>query len=216
MTQVVIAARGGPDAKTRCAGPLSSAERSQLAKLMLEDMLDAVLRADGVSGVSVVTPTAAIAALAQRRGAQVIPQEEPAGLNAAFELALGMLSETAPYAPAALLMGDLPLMTPNELEAALALSETHGLVIAPAIADGGTSALILRAGARLPLAFGPDSFRRHLASARRLGLSAAVIECDGLGRDIDRPDDLAALIASPSHGRTARFLRERLAGRTVS
>jgi 2-phospho-L-lactate guanylyltransferase len=216
MTQVVIAARGGPDAKTRCAALLSAAQRSQLAELMLEDMLDAVLRADGVSGVSVVTPTLVIAALAKSRGVQVIPQDEPNGLNAAFELALGVLAETAPYAPTVLLMGDLPLMTPNELEAALALSETHGLIIAPAVADGGTSALILRAGARLPLAFGPDSFRRHLASARRLGLSAAVIECDGLGRDIDRPDDLAALVASPTRGRAARFLREHLGGRIIS
>ncbi|QUD90387.1 2-phospho-L-lactate guanylyltransferase [Phenylobacterium montanum] len=213
MTQVVIAVRGGPGAKSRLAPLLTPAERERLTGLMLEDMLAAARRAKGVRNIFVVTPTPAIATLARRLGAEVIRQDAPNGLNAAFEQALGVIGDRAPYSAIALLMGDLPLIEPNEIEAAIALSQTHAVVLAPAATDGGTGALILRAGARIELMFGPQSFQRHRAAARLAGLSTGVVEASGLSRDLDRPEDLAALAASPSQGRAARFLRQRLSGR---
>ena len=59
----------------------------------------------------------------------------------------------------------------------------------------------------LPLSFGNDSFRPHLAAARRLGLTPRVLHLPGLGLDIDRVDDLAAFLARPKPGRTYDFLR---------
>lgn len=216
MVEVVIAVRGGPDAKSRCADALSASERAVLTEVMLQDMLDAIESAAGVTGTWVVTPTASLAAAAARRGARIIRQDGVLGLNAAFELALDALAEHAPYAPAALLMGDLPMLAASELDAAVALARTHPVVLAPAHADGGTGVIVLQAGARIPLAFGPGSFERHAAGARASGHALAVVEANSLGRDVDRAEDLAAVVQAAPQTRTARFLQARLIGRVRS
>jgi 2-phospho-L-lactate guanylyltransferase len=105
--------------------------------------------------------------------------------------------------------GDLPLLEPDDLGAAIRLLRTHGVVLAPS-PDGGTGLLGMRAGARLAPAFGPDSFRRHVAEARRSALSVAVVVAGSLSRDVDRPDDLAYLLAHGPSTRAGSFLRDRL------
>ena len=215
MAQAVIAVRGGRHAKSRCAGALSGADRAGLTAAMLEDMLDALARCAGVSQTWVVTPTPDLAALARDHGARVIRQPRAAGLNAALRLAISEVFDTAPYDPLVLAPGDLPLLRPDDLSAALLLARTHAVTLAPAL-DGGTGLLALRAGAALEPAFGPRSFQRHAAAAARRGLSVAVIRADSLSRDVDRPDDLAGVLERGPTTRTAAFLRERLKPRIRS
>ena len=212
MAQIVIAARGGDEAKTRLAGVMSAPDRAALTEAMLADMLEAL--ATRIGSVWVVTPTDALAYLAVRHGARVLRQTEASGLNGAFDLALTFLEARAPYDPVALLVGDLPLLAPSDLEAAIGLAGAHDVVLAPAFADGGTGAVVLRAGLRLPLAFGGDSYRRHVTAARRLRLSAAVVEANSLGLDVDRPEDFRAVLTRGPATRTAAFLRARLRERS--
>lgn len=215
MAQVVIAVRGGRGAKSRCAGALSPTDRARLTAVMLEDMLAALTRCDGVSQAWVVTPTPELADLASRLGARVIRQPRTSGLNAAFRLATAEVLETAPYDALVLMPGDLPLLEPEDLSAALHLTRTHAVTLAPS-ADGGTSLIALRAGAILAPAFGSRSFQRHAAACARRGLSVAVIGADSLSRDIDHPDDLGEVLRRGTHTLTAAFLRERLKPRINS
>ena len=216
MVEVVIGVRGGARAKSRCAEVLGGDDRTRLTELMLEDMIDAFDRTAGANRLWVVTPTPDLASLAAARGAEVIHQAEGGDLNAAFELALAEISERAPYDSVALLPGDLPLLQPADLEAAFTLSRTHAVVLAPALADGGTGAIVLRAGARLPLSFGQSSFARHAADADLLGLTRAVVIATSLALDLDRPSDLAAVLALGAATRTAAFLSARLPKRLIS
>jgi len=210
MVQIVIASRAGPAAKTRLAGVMSAPDRAALTEAMLADMLVAL--ADRIGSVWVVTPTEALASLAVRQGARVLRQTEPSGLNGAFDLASRFLAERAPYDPVALLVGDLPLLAVSDLDAAVGLAGAHDVV--RALADGGTGAVVLRAGVRFALAFGRDSFRRHADATSRLGLSTAVVETDSLGLDVDRPEDFAAVLTRGPATRTAAFLRARLRERS--
>lgn len=216
MAEIVICARGGGRAKSRCAEVLGPADRARLTELMLEDMIEAVGRTRGATRLWVVTPTPSLAGLAAARGAEVIRQGEDGDLNAAFALGLAEIGERAPYESVALLPGDLPLLQAADLEAALTLSITHAVVLAPAMADGGTGAIVLRSGARLPLSFGRNSFANHAASADRLGLSRAVVIATSLMLDLDRPADLPAVLSLGAGTRTAAFLHERLPSRLTS
>jgi 2-phospho-L-lactate guanylyltransferase len=209
MGQLVIAVRGGPDAKSRCADMLAPADRAELTVLMLEDMLSAAARTAGLGRTWVVTPTPRVAEAANALGASTILQPEPADLNGAFELALAVVGDHAPYDAIALLPGDLPLLQPSDLEAALALARTHAVVLART-RDGGTGAIVLQPGARPPLAFGADSFARHVAAARALDLSVATLDAASLAHDVDEPADLAAVLDQGPATRTAVFLRRRL------
>jgi len=67
--------------------------------------------------------------------------------------------------------------------------------------------MVLRADVPFPLAFGPGSFGKHLASARKLGLSARVVRAPSLGFDVDRPADFDALRTMSGCGATAELVR---------
>ncbi len=203
---VVLAVRGGGDAKSRCAPRLDSAGRDGLVKAMLGDMLDALARCPSVRAVHVVTPTAEIADFAAKAGASVILEQPPGGLNAAFAMARDRIAAHAPRAILALLPGDLPLLNPDELESLLRLARgPRRVVLAPA-GDGGTGALVHRADIEFPLAFGVDSFQRHRSAAEALGLDTRVVQAPSLGLDVDRPEDLDRVLAAAPGGRTAALI----------
>jgi 2-phospho-L-lactate guanylyltransferase len=209
MVEVVIAARGGPEAKSRCADRLSGADRAELTARMLEDMLRALGQTRGVSRIWVVTPTQDLADLAARHGAAVLRQHEPANLNGGFRLALEVIDRDDAHASLLLLPGDLPLLKPREVEAAIGLLTTHEAVLARST-DGGTGALLFRAKARLAPDFGGASFERHFAQAAKAGYSTAVAQAPSLSRDLDGSEDFAHVLDQAPGSRTAAFLRERL------
>lgn len=206
MAHIVIAARGGPSAKSRLAGCLRPAQRSALAEAMLADMLQALAGWPTAQRVHVTTPTPALARIAARAGAVVILEQGSTGLNAAFDRCRRRVAAGSPNAPLVLLPGDLPLFDARELLPAIAAAGEGRVALAPAAADGGTGAIVARAGCGLPLAFGPNSFEKHLAAATALRLETEVIDAPGLALDLDRPEDLDAVISAGS-GRATALLR---------
>lgn len=206
MAEIIIAVRGGPTAKSRLAGSLSGADRAGLVVAMLSDMLSAITRVDRGHRVWVVTPTPDIVAVAEAAGARVLFEPTPTSLNLAFVRGLAEVGDVAPYGVIALLPGDLPMLEPTEVEAALLLTLTHDLVLAPALTDGGTGGLFLPPGRRFTPRFGTDSFQRHIDDAQKAGLSCAVVNAASLGHDIDRPEDLSRLRRQAPEGATGALL----------
>jgi 2-phospho-L-lactate guanylyltransferase len=208
MAEVVIAARGGPEAKSRCRNLVSPADRARLVEAMLVDMLETCLNAPAVSAVHVVTPSVAIGDVAVRCGVNAILEEKSAGLNAAFELARCRIAMRGPKTRLALLPGDLPGLQSQELQRALGLHSEETVVVVPTCNDAGTGALVLAAHVPFDFSFGPGSFRRHIAAAYACRLTPQVLEVPGLSQDLDRPADLQAFLASgPRHSRTYELLR---------
>ena len=79
------------------------------------------------------------------------------------------------------------------------------VLLVPSRDGTGTNAMLLRPPSAMRPALGPDSRARHLARARRAGLTALTRELPGLALDIDTPADLLALMAAgvPCATRTA-------------
>jgi 2-phospho-L-lactate guanylyltransferase len=67
------------------------------------------------------------------------------------------------------------------------------VALVPCHRDDGTPVLSVPADADFRFAYGPGSFRRHAAEARRLGLGLRVVRDADLAFDVDVPDDLIAL-----------------------
>ena len=193
------------NAKQRLIPILSPSERSDLARAMLEDVLEALVRAR-IGLVLVVTRDASVEAVATRHGAGILGEDVNRGHTEA--VAHAQRSALARGAGRFLtLPGDVPCVTPGELRAlADALGEAPGAAFVPSLSGFGTNAALLEPPDAMPLKFGEPSFDNHLVAARAAGLRPLVRRLPGIGLDIDAPEDLALLIERGPSTRSARLL----------
>jgi 2-phospho-L-lactate guanylyltransferase len=185
-------------AKGRLAHVLAPAARRRLVLAMLEDALALLGEFGAAAPVLVVTPDAEVAALAESRGAAVLGEDGPHGLNAAVRRGLAYAGGHG-CTRALVIPADVPLATSAELRALLDLASSADkaqAILVPSQDGGGTNALLLSPPDILQPAFGPDSFVRHVAEAVALGLDFRVLHLAGLAADIDQPADLAHLLAA--------------------
>jgi len=192
------------ESKSRLAGALSQAERSALARSLLERTLRMLAATPEVALVLVVSRDPAVLKLARDLGAGALREDCPPELNASLEFASRYAAEHGAGAVLAL-PADLPLVTPEDIAALAALAARDpapcaperppgpSAVIAPDRRREGTNALLVRPPGALPYRFGPDSFARHCAEARRLALRLEICERPALALDIDLPEDLEYL-----------------------
>jgi 2-phospho-L-lactate guanylyltransferase len=199
-------------AKTRLAPVLSPLERAALTLAMLEDVLDAALDVPGWE-TWVVSPDEAVLEVAARRRARPVVEEKPPLQSAVRQVERE--TEEVQADALAVLLADLPLLTPETLQPAL---KTLGsVVLAPSVSNGGTNLLLRRPPRAIGARFGRDSFGKHRQSAESRGLPAAVVRSPELGTDLDVPEDLLAVLAAGKPGRTrASLLELDVAGRVAA
>lgn len=173
------------EAKSRLAPILTSAERSDLTRRLLQRTLMLAQQSGLFSCLLVVSRDPEVWELAQSSGGCALA-EAGDGLNRA-------LLQGAAYAgrhradSLLILPADLPLLRLQDLAALCALGETgDGTVIGPA-QEGGTNALHLRLPPVLPFCFGENSFARHMAAAGAAGLAPQVYDSASLRFDLDQP-----------------------------
>jgi 2-phospho-L-lactate/phosphoenolpyruvate guanylyltransferase len=199
----VVVARTGPTAKSRLAEVLSADERSRLALAMLEDVL-AACAGSALSGVTVVSDSAAARAVAEGHEARWVP-DPGGGMNAAVTAGL----RSCRAVTALVLPGDIPLLRAADVDAIVggAGEEARAVVVVPDRADRGTNALLLRPPDVMAPAFGPDSAAQHFALARASRARAFQIMRPDVALDLDLPEDVARLLARGRvDGATGAFL----------
>jgi 2-phospho-L-lactate guanylyltransferase len=200
---VVIPVKAPAGAKTRLAAAVPSVEREALARAFALDTIAAVLAARSVARVVVVGDDPELAG-----GAEFLaePAEGPRGLTAAIaygiahaarSLRVSKGAESSTLRPAqgaganvAVLLGDLPALAPEELDAALEAASRHPLAFVRDADGTGTTLATASAGVHLAPHFGVDSAARH-AAAGFVELAASA----GLRRDVDTIDALAEALA---------------------
>jgi 2-phospho-L-lactate guanylyltransferase len=188
MRVIAVPVKSLDRAKGRLAGVLTPMERAALTLAMLDDVLDACGEMPGWQ-VWVITPDESILEAAARRRARPIEEEDP-GLN----VAIAQVEEEAGRAEAlAIVLGDLPMLTPLAL--AKVLHTLGPVVAAPSGSDEGTNVLLRRPPSVIPARFGTDSFRKHRDTADQLGVPFAEVNAPELAFDLDRPEDIPALLS---------------------
>ncbi len=196
-------------AKQRLASSLPATLRRDLALAMLEDVLEAVAAVRALAGILVVSVDPAAVQLAETYGAVIARDAATEGHTAAVMTAARRLAKQG--AVMLTLPGDVPLVTPGDIERIIAtLSHAPGFTIVPAHDELGSNAILCSSADTVPLRFGENSYFPHLAAARASGIEPVSLALPRLGLDIDGPDDLAAFLKIPSQTR-ARALLDRAA-----
>jgi len=191
-------------AKQRLVSVLTPAERGELARAMLHDVLQALAAAE-LDRVWIVTRDPAVTAIARGLGVEPLAEPENRGHTAAVALAQ---AEAARRGAGVFLTvpGDVPCVTAAELRQ-LASAAIEGVpAFAPSRSGLGTNGVALTPPGAMGLTFGEPSFSRHLETARSHGLIPRVLALPGLGLDIDTPEDLAALLAEGGATETERLV----------
>jgi 2-phospho-L-lactate/phosphoenolpyruvate guanylyltransferase len=195
-TGVVIPIRAFAVGKARLSGTLEAAPRAELA----EWMADQVLAAADPLPVAVVSSAQDVRAWATRHDVTVL--EDPGDLDRAAASGVAWCAGQG-LARAIVAHADLPRAPVGGLLRFAADGAQPIMTIVPCHRDDGTPVIALPVAARFGFAYGPGSFRRHLAAARAAGLAVRVVRDPDLGFDVDVPADLAALAASAVSAATA-------------
>ena len=203
MITALVPVKRLAQAKRRLRPVLSDGQRREFVLAMLEDILRLLASQPGIAATAVVSADEEVLAFARGLGAQPIRESRPVrGLNAALAFAADALARQR-ASGLLVLPADVPLTTPEDIEALLTAWQQAPVVLCPSH-SGGTSALALRPPQAIPFRFGPRSFAAHRRAGVERGLPAAVVSRPGLAMDIDRPEDLRALLAGgPSRSREA-------------
>lgn len=186
---VVVPVKAWRSAKSRLSH-LDTDERAELGQCLARDTVERVLDTVGVLECLLVGASDTCADMATS-GARGVEIPDKLGLNAA--LLHGQASAHRNATGVCLLVADLPLLSSEGLQAALAMVPAQGPAIVRDRSGTGTTMLASR-GSYLQPSFGSGSAVRHLA-ARSADLSGVVDT--GLRRDLDDWADLADLIPVP-------------------
>ncbi|MEF8787358.1 MAG: 2-phospho-L-lactate guanylyltransferase [Haloarculaceae archaeon] len=173
--------------KTRLSDLLDADERSAVARAMLRDVLDAL--ADTAHQPQVLATDALDCAV------PVTVDDRP--LTPAVNDALASVD-----GPAAVVMADLALVTPDAL--ARLFAPDAGVVLAPGL-GGGTNALVAR-HPDFRVDYHDLSYQDHLDVAAAIGTDVATVDSFRLAVDVDDPADLVEVLLH-TDGKTASTLR---------
>lgn len=199
----VVPVKGNPGAKSRLG---DRPDRPRLADAFALDTVAAVLAAPRVGRVLVVTADDALAARLAALGAEIVPEAavpatEPAAgegsgesarspgdpMNAAIRQGLTAARTRFPRANLLVLTGDLPALTPADVEQALALAAGHERSMVPDAAGTGTTTLLALAGVPVEPRFGPGSRAAHEAAGH---VPLEIRPAAGIRSDVDTAADL--------------------------
>jgi 2-phospho-L-lactate guanylyltransferase len=202
----ILPVKSPQNAKQRLTGFLAVEQRETLARILYRQTLAALCQAEGIDRVVVATSDVEVAEYAHRSGAIVFEENEQVShsvsADAACLRAMEMGASTALLVPI-----DVPMVTPADFTQLAAAASRPGLIVVPSSDGTGTNALVRTPPDCIQSRFGPGSFRAHLDQALSKGVPADVLRLPGLMFDIDTPEDVAELLASPHECEASAFLR---------
>jgi 2-phospho-L-lactate guanylyltransferase len=203
---ILIPVKDLSNAKARLSPLLNADQRATLAQSMIEDVLYTLHSWPARPEIAVVSSDPFTTYTARSLKFRVIEDRENRGETEAIEMATQVCAKEG-VRETLVIPGDIPLMRVWELERIMEMAPAEGSVMVPAYDGRGTNAILRRPAALFPLRFGNDSFQPHLQSAQGTGLDCIVLDLPGISLDVDTPEDLKQLLATPTESRTQKLLR---------
>jgi len=187
---VIVPVKALHESKSRLRDVLTPEQREDLSQEMLINTLRVLAEVPEIMRTLVVSTDPTVLALAQENGAEALEEIGSPSLNKALIQSTAIASERQAQS-VLVLPADLPLIRAEDVRALIEAAPTHPVVaISPDRKRRGTNALLVAPPGTIEYEFGPDSFERHVRSAKASGARVEIIELPTLGLDLDAPEDL--------------------------
>jgi len=184
---------------------LPTVDRVSLARAIALDTIAAAAACASVGQVYVVTDDGALVALAfDIPGLRFVPEDDGTGRPRGIDTAVAVGADAAGLGmPRAALLGDLPALRPEHLDAALAAAVSLDRTVVPDAEGTGTTLVTAGSGIPLLTSFGARSYARHV----ELGCVPLEISDDSsLRHDVDTAAQLEVAAERGLGPRTAALL----------
>ncbi|HBX71043.1 MAG TPA: 2-phospho-L-lactate guanylyltransferase [Chloroflexi bacterium] len=176
--------------KSRLSDVLTSAERIDLNRYLLENTIKTLKNIQEIEQVLVVSRDSEALAMARDLGARTVQENRHSDLNIALARAT-VVAKTYVTRGVLVLPVDLPLITAEDVQAMLnRIGEPPVVVVAPDRCYNGTNALLVCPAGLIEYDYGPGSFERHCQRAKAVGARLEICELPSLSLDLDNPEDL--------------------------
>ncbi len=176
--------------KSRLADVLTSNERTDLNRYLLENTIHTLKGIREIEQVLVISRDSEALALARDLGARTVQENRHSNLNVALARAT-VVAKTYVTRGVLVLPVDLPLVTTEDVQAMLErVGEPPVVVVAPDRRHNGTNALLICPAGLIEYEYGPGSFERHCERARAAGARLEICELPSLSLDLDNEEDL--------------------------
>lgn len=198
--------------KSRLMGALPRDAIAALSLAMLGDVLEALASVPELDHRVVVTPDPEVGRAAEAAGAEAMVRRDP-GLNPSLDGATALLAARG-LECLLVVLGDVAGAAGEDLRSLFKVRAELGergdrSVVLACSRDGGTAALLRTPYDVIPSCFGRNSAAAHERAALDSGVPFRACELASLSVDLDRPDDLDALVAGTGPApRTRALLRE--------
>lgn len=194
------------DAKSRLRPLLLDSQRRALAVAMLEDILRLLRGVPGILMTAVVSRDPDAQSLARSLGVQAIAAPPEAhGVNQALRYATDIIVRQGASVLLVLPM-DVPLASKGDIQAIVEAAWENPSVVVCRSRRGGVNAVAMQPPGVIPFHFGYRGLAAHRREAAARRVPYKVLEIPSLSFDVDRPEDLKALLHLPRSSRSQRIL----------
>jgi 2-phospho-L-lactate guanylyltransferase len=209
MKALLIPVKNFAESKKRLSAHYSQSARAALAEALCRDFFRVVSQVRLAERVYVASQEAIVLEWARERGWQTIPEAEQISESHSVDSA-SQICAAQDITALLRIPIDIPLATPDDIDAVLSAVEPGLLAVIVPSGDGtGTNALLRSPPCLFPSHFGPNSFPQHLAEAERCGARVKILHNAHIALDLDEFDDLRALAGRvPTDSATARWVAQ--------
>jgi len=178
-------------AKTRLN--LSPQNKTELCKLMLDEVLNTISDSKLIERIIVVTQDETALKISKKFNALTIYDNEESGVNNAVSLADSYLQKEG-FAVSVVFPQDIPFILSDDIDYLLKLQNSSKYVgVVPSRKFDGTNALVRKPVQIMETHYDEDSYKIHLNLGKSLTQNSSLILIRRIMLDIDYPDDLAIL-----------------------
>ncbi len=193
-------------AKERLKPILSQDKRTDLAYMMLRDVLIAFKGSKLIDKTFVVTLDPDAVIIAAELGIDVIDESEQLGESASVDYATSVCMRQG-ASSVLVIPGDAPLVTSDDIDSILEKDNLiNSVILVPSRDEMGTNAILRNPPDSIKSQFGHNSFIKHLEDARNKSLSVKIIKNPRIALDIDEPGDLKLFASNPNNTNTYKEL----------